>query len=754
MSNVSKRIATDETLGLVKDAILALPNATQTAADNANAAAQAANTAAANVAGNLADNYSNQGTYAEGDYVCYSGALYKCNTAIDTAEEWTAAHWTAVKMGDDVHDLKSAIDKCTPLQAFNTFLNSSNIEQIESPNLFDPSNALPNTTLKMNGDTQADSSHFVTPFIPVNPGDKVYFFSKTSTSFHAPKYSIYSGIEYTTKLETGTWFVSGTTITNSSAKYIRLDFQYSQCTPDNLQIQINNAETEFMPFGTDYKSVLQEYNDITNLFDISTVNHNQTFDTSVPGGLTPNNEYFTTDYIPIKTGDVFYVSFNGVPATLNNWRVYDSNKTDLGPGGGQPNGYGTKVTVSNVSFMRLTGRYNLGDINTLMVCTEPLQGWIPYGTSFYTINQGAKKVVNIRPSGGDYSSLRDAFNGAGENTIYQVWPGTYQVANDFTSEEINGAQYSGDASGFCGLIMPANSKLVGMGMQENCIIECNIPTSYPTDKRFQIATLNLLRSCEIENLTILATNCRTPIHDDFILAKGQTHIIKNCNLRNTTPTGGDSHGYGLGIRDGETVKISDCVIYPTMIIHGATSMTYGGKAVLENCSVDGLLHVLDQNSQRPINVTLNNVSYGCLWISTGYPAALYTTVYLNSHCKNPVIFSQKYMEKGERFPTLMASETITSGNIVKFTGLSNIGIADNMQTACGIALDGGSAGDMIPIMLLYGYVDTTLTGLSNYNVGDKVALNNGLLTLSETGTDGVVLYVSNYDGVGVIKLNM
>lgn len=39
MSNVSKRIATDETLGLVKDAILALPNATQTAADNANAAA-------------------------------------------------------------------------------------------------------------------------------------------------------------------------------------------------------------------------------------------------------------------------------------------------------------------------------------------------------------------------------------------------------------------------------------------------------------------------------------------------------------------------------------------------------------------------------------------------------------------------------------------------------------------------------------------------------------------------------------------
>lgn len=38
--------------------------------------------------------YSTSSTYAVGDFVSYQGKLYKCNTAITTAESWTAGHWT------------------------------------------------------------------------------------------------------------------------------------------------------------------------------------------------------------------------------------------------------------------------------------------------------------------------------------------------------------------------------------------------------------------------------------------------------------------------------------------------------------------------------------------------------------------------------------------------------------------------------------------------------------------------------------
>ena len=53
--------------------------------------------------------YSTSGLYSVGQYVTYNGNLYRCNTAITTAETWTAAHWTQTNLGADVYDLKSAL---------------------------------------------------------------------------------------------------------------------------------------------------------------------------------------------------------------------------------------------------------------------------------------------------------------------------------------------------------------------------------------------------------------------------------------------------------------------------------------------------------------------------------------------------------------------------------------------------------------------------------------------------------------------
>lgn len=59
---------------------------------------------------NFAGAYDSTSTYAVGDYVVYEHDLYVCNTAITTAEDWTAAHWTQTDIGTVLESLKSDID--------------------------------------------------------------------------------------------------------------------------------------------------------------------------------------------------------------------------------------------------------------------------------------------------------------------------------------------------------------------------------------------------------------------------------------------------------------------------------------------------------------------------------------------------------------------------------------------------------------------------------------------------------------------
>ena len=75
------------------------------------------------LATNYAPNYDNTSTYAVNDLVVYSGKLYKCNTAITTAEDWTAAHWTAVDiktlLANAQSQINSKLDKVTSVTTYH-----------------------------------------------------------------------------------------------------------------------------------------------------------------------------------------------------------------------------------------------------------------------------------------------------------------------------------------------------------------------------------------------------------------------------------------------------------------------------------------------------------------------------------------------------------------------------------------------------------------------------------------------------------
>lgn len=62
------------------------------------------------VLGQQADAY-NKKTYAVGDYCIHENTLHKCSTAISSAEEWTAGHWTKTTIAAELKNINGKTAK-------------------------------------------------------------------------------------------------------------------------------------------------------------------------------------------------------------------------------------------------------------------------------------------------------------------------------------------------------------------------------------------------------------------------------------------------------------------------------------------------------------------------------------------------------------------------------------------------------------------------------------------------------------------
>ena len=100
--------------------------------------------------------YSATKPYTVGNYSYYNGTLYRCISPIPSGEAWTAAHWTAAKIGDDVTELKTVL---------------TDIHVIEkSKNIYDASIPYVTGWLRDTGlvvDTGSGAAFGTTDFIPI-----------------------------------------------------------------------------------------------------------------------------------------------------------------------------------------------------------------------------------------------------------------------------------------------------------------------------------------------------------------------------------------------------------------------------------------------------------------------------------------------------------------------------------------------------------------------------------------------------------
>lgn len=496
--------------------------------------------------------------------------------------------------------------------------------------------------------------------------------------------------------------------------------------------------------------------DSYNLLDTSTILYGYKIGTSTGNPIADSNRWLS-DFLPIITGDHVYCTANGIVKNFNAYATYDSSKNFIAYH--DYIGSNTLISDQNVSYVRVTASYSTANPQTdkVQIQKEFVSDYEPYGKWF--TNDGTIKTVTIKPSGGDYSSIRTALETEGENTRFLIYAGTYNVADDFTAEEIAGASYDAAGNGFVGVRVKNGCVLTGVGDKRDVVIKCELSTTYSYTTRGNIATLNLFGDCTIENLTIIAVNARTPIHDDFTANTNKTHTIKNCILRNEVVERTSSHGYGLGLKSGEKVIMDGCDIYPSMICHSNVNFADSAFLRMENCNVYSFLALQDLNSISSVFVDLINCTYGmCYYSSDNNNKKM--KVRISSATDSAVVLLSDADIDGFMYAQIPASTSITKGQLVKYsrtgtftsTDIIKVAPTTDRDLAIGIAKNNASAGDAVNVVLCKQYIGSYECGLVSVSLGDMIGIDaNGNLIVDNAGTFGKVIMMVGTD-IGIIKL--
>lgn len=84
------------------------------------------------LADNIDDAYDDTATYAVGDYAIYNNTLYKCITAVTSAEPFDSSKWSSVSVMDEIGQNASAISALNSRISTTTFSASVDITNYTS----------------------------------------------------------------------------------------------------------------------------------------------------------------------------------------------------------------------------------------------------------------------------------------------------------------------------------------------------------------------------------------------------------------------------------------------------------------------------------------------------------------------------------------------------------------------------------------------------------------------------------------------
>lgn len=302
------------------------------------------------------------------------------------------------------------------------------------------------------------------------------------------------------------------------------------------------------------------------------------------GVFTENASFVCSDYINCRYGYLAQGRLMNGKGNLCNIAFYDENKNFIEGYTGDPDLPNTDVL--NLSIEAPTNAYYVR-----FSCHWTSQGFNAntklYLTNFtYKLYDKIKdaditKIYNVGANK-EYTSfcnlLKLLQNDTSKKIIY-IDSGKYNIF-----EELGGTQFLQsipENATFRDVLplVPANTKIIGLG---DVVFEY-LPDAedIPFDRAITVVSpLNISASCEIENITIKAKNCRYCIHDEtggltqFSKSSKKYKNVNAIHLANDyVPTGNVVTGqaYACGFDDGFNFEFEDCYFETNVPVRGAFS---------------------------------------------------------------------------------------------------------------------------------------------------------------------------------------
>ena len=292
-----------------------------------------------NIENSIAPIYINK-TYNIGDYCTKDGYLYKCNTTINTAEAWTAAHWTQVTTGTELGDLKSAVGS---LESYTG--NSRDVCNMTIPGYILYADGTPET-----GSTAINDGYIYGNSFSVSQGAVISY--KLRVPSRGCMIAFYSDqmVYDATKSVSGTGGPYEGTYIVPADGYVILSTRGD--VADKYATYSINGELKTNIDDVDNKTVLLDEK-IFSLVGAKTVSGFL----KANGTVQENELYRTTDYLPVRNGQTIRYNLGHAVAlpvlcfyTSKNAGSVDTTKTITGV-----NGYvsGTFTAAAN-GYIRVT----------------------------------------------------------------------------------------------------------------------------------------------------------------------------------------------------------------------------------------------------------------------------------------------------------------------------------------------------------------------------------------------------------------
>lgn len=540
---------------------------------------------------NIAAEYSASSTYKVGDVVLYNGQLYKCTTAITTAEAWTAAHWTAVTVGGELSSVK---DGLTALDGLTLKIQSStvtpetytatsgskrirlNASPIQSNVILGNLSLVANDDL-INGTITVELTNFA------NGSYTVYASKTVSMSGATTRGELVKvcNIGITTIGETYVFIT--TSIASrfraasgiSGAVYVRGD----DITSETFTTRIT-AGYEVM-YSLDYATTTAYLQTLTDKFNGLLV------DVEIPDSVLFYNVGY---YFNNNTGEM-------ESAGSNAWVVSDYI----------PVGNGITVTGSSYSSYRpqiveydatynIVGQQKLGAIGSVTKTYTPTDGvtFVRLQSTITTGNiaSGTQKqyepvpmVYHVEKDGsGDYTNLADAIAEATRrmDAVVYVGAGTWNILDELGEDYLANLSTTKQ-----GIVLKNRVHVI---CSSKAYIKCLYSGSNANVINYLSAFNAGKNGFTLENADIEVANVRYCVHDERNAETDQyNNYYLNCRMKNTNQTSGSRAqciGGGLGY-DGHIV-IDGCTFenplrenYGVVSYHNAHGSATDSRSLIE-----------------------------------------------------------------------------------------------------------------------------------------------------------------------------